>query len=72
MAANGTEAQPGGGARSALLLDALAGVPANMAPVIAQYLGELDAGAAASVSKKTPARAARATVMPGPRLSTLA
>lgn len=44
--------QPDGGARSAVLLDALAGVPANMAPVIARFLGELDAGAAASVSKK--------------------
>ncbi|CAM9414281.1 unnamed protein product, partial [Ectocarpus sp. 8 AP-2014] len=40
--------QQRGGPRSAVLLDALAGVPANMAPVIARYLGELNAEAAAS------------------------
>ncbi|CAB1105332.1 unnamed protein product [Ectocarpus sp. CCAP 1310/34] len=40
--------QQGGGPRSAVLLDALADVPANMAPVIARYLGELNAEAAAS------------------------
>ncbi|CAM9797913.1 unnamed protein product, partial [Ectocarpus sp. 12 AP-2014] len=40
--------QQGGGPRSAVLLDALADVPANMAPVIARYLGELNAEAVAS------------------------
>lgn len=34
-----------------MLLETLAGVPANMAPVIVRYVGELDAEAAAAVSK---------------------
>lgn len=37
-------------ARSAVLLEALADVPRDMARVIGRYLEELEAGAAASVS----------------------
>ncbi|CAM9141631.1 unnamed protein product, partial [Laminaria digitata] len=37
-----------GQARSCVILEAIAGVPADMAPVIARYLGELDGEAAAA------------------------
>lgn len=51
-AANGTEASHDV-ARSAVLKEAVRGVPDGMVPVIARYVGELDATAAASVSNKT-------------------
>lgn len=48
----GATAERRGGARSAVLLEALAGVPASMAPVVGHFLGELDAEAASSVSRR--------------------
>lgn len=42
------------GARSTVLKEAVRGVPDGMVPVIARFLGELDATAAASVSLKIP------------------
>lgn len=46
------DANRSGQARCPVLLEALAGIPANMTPVIKRYLGELDAGPASAVSEK--------------------